>query len=597
MKIGILRIVCVLLPLLCIPKMAFAEVRLAILEFQGIGVDKSALHFLSDRVRSGVLEVSKDIRIDGEELIIMTRENMMAVLEDQGKTAADCVGECEVELAKNIGADYVISGEVGKVGSLYVLTIKIHETARANLLGSENVEARQIESLLSKAQEAGEDIFVDALGARMQNRSSTQNSNFQDGFLKGETDNWSVSDAGKKAIVSFDSNPSGAVVLIDGAILCAATPCSKKVTAGSRKVSVQKERYKPWVKRMTLKQGKKIDVDLEPTFGYLSIDSGVQKVSLFLDGKRIGETPIRRLEVDAGVHKISVQDPCYTGKEYEFKSVAGKEKRIEDYPIQARPAGLDVSVQDENGNDRIADVFADGKYIGESPGRYNIPLCSQTVSVRYDGVKQSKKVELRERKVKKIVFTNEEFKAKKEKLRGQSAGAFFNPKHSYVSWGSVSYGLDDTLLGSFGEIQLQYFTPLLPGFRLSLVDVYGSSDSFERSGSFLSVGAGYLLNLKFLAIVPFYQYRWLSYDSGSEDYRVGMLNHPHLLGVDVFPLVMDSYKKKEGRTGFGINLRGGVSFANPSQPSFFVGGSLLITCVSWSDEADECLGILEALAN
>ena len=47
--------------------------------------------------------MSKGQKIRGQELLIMTRENISQVLKDMGKSTADCQGECEVEIAKNIG--------------------------------------------------------------------------------------------------------------------------------------------------------------------------------------------------------------------------------------------------------------------------------------------------------------------------------------------------------------------------------------------------------------------------------------------------------------------------------------------------------------
>ena len=85
------------------------------LEFRGVGVGDTVLMILSDAVRTGVLDVTQGKEVDGDELVVMTRENMMDMLNQMGKTAEDCQGECEVEFARNIGADFVISGEVAAV--------------------------------------------------------------------------------------------------------------------------------------------------------------------------------------------------------------------------------------------------------------------------------------------------------------------------------------------------------------------------------------------------------------------------------------------------------------------------------------------------
>ena len=86
-----------------LPSTALATKRLAVLEFTGINVDNDFLFLISDTVRMGVLEELQNQDLD-DEILVMTRENMMDMLTQMGKTAADCRGECEVELARNIGA-------------------------------------------------------------------------------------------------------------------------------------------------------------------------------------------------------------------------------------------------------------------------------------------------------------------------------------------------------------------------------------------------------------------------------------------------------------------------------------------------------------
>ena len=122
-----------------IPSISFATKRMVVLEFIGVGVDAAALPVITDYVRSGVLEGIGKQQIDGQDMLVMTRENMMDMLSSMGKSAADCQGECVVEIARNIGTDYVVSGEMTKLGDLFVLNIKLHETARGHLLAVEKL--------------------------------------------------------------------------------------------------------------------------------------------------------------------------------------------------------------------------------------------------------------------------------------------------------------------------------------------------------------------------------------------------------------------------------------------------------------------------
>ncbi len=102
---------------------------LAVLEFR----DKVAAEqridaaFLSDQVRSAAKELLPQVKV-------ITRENMLVLLQSSGKDLATCEGECEVDTARRIGADLVISGELLKFGTQYKLNMKLHDTRSGELI-------------------------------------------------------------------------------------------------------------------------------------------------------------------------------------------------------------------------------------------------------------------------------------------------------------------------------------------------------------------------------------------------------------------------------------------------------------------------------
>ena len=96
--------------------------------------------YLADHVRQEVLDEHLGLQV-------MTRENMLVLLQSQGKTLAECEGECEVDTGRRLGADYVISGEVLRVGSQLKLSLKLHDTHNGTLLGAASASGRDVESL------------------------------------------------------------------------------------------------------------------------------------------------------------------------------------------------------------------------------------------------------------------------------------------------------------------------------------------------------------------------------------------------------------------------------------------------------------------
>ena len=138
--------------------------RLAVLEFQGRNLDPDILMTFSDAVRGGALT-----GVAGGGFSVITRENMLVLLKDMGKD--ECTeGDCEVETARNIGADYVVSGKVVRMEDVYVVTLKLHETRRGTLLGTDSVEAKTQIQLLRILSEHARKMVVSSFDGSMSER-------------------------------------------------------------------------------------------------------------------------------------------------------------------------------------------------------------------------------------------------------------------------------------------------------------------------------------------------------------------------------------------------------------------------------------------
>ena len=137
-----------ILLLLILPSLAQAEIkRLAVLEFTGVGVDQNTLLLFSDQARAGILKV-----INKDDILVMTRESTRKILKDMGKDISCMDGSCEVEIAENIGADYVVSGMVVKSGFEFVLTLKFFETHSSALLATQTADSTSLSTLRKTRQ-------------------------------------------------------------------------------------------------------------------------------------------------------------------------------------------------------------------------------------------------------------------------------------------------------------------------------------------------------------------------------------------------------------------------------------------------------------
>ncbi len=118
----------------------------------------TALETFADEARAGALAA-----VETKDVEVMTRENAAQLLESM--EGSRCVeGECEVETAKLIGADYVVSGNVSQLEGTWILTLKMHSTKNARLLGASiPLQAKGRVALLDKIRTAAESLVRNGL--------------------------------------------------------------------------------------------------------------------------------------------------------------------------------------------------------------------------------------------------------------------------------------------------------------------------------------------------------------------------------------------------------------------------------------------------
>jgi len=184
--------------------------------------------------------------------------------------------------------------------------------------------------------------------------------------------------------VAFASEPSGAVVMADGKLLCQTTPCNKTISLGRHLVSMQKERYQGHSKKILIGKGAKISWKLTPDFGWLSVSSVPAGLAVRLDDKEIGKTPVEKWEASKGVHDVLVSDPCYfdSGKRIILRR---EEHRRVEVSLKARQGGVRILAEGSDGNSLEAEVYIDDEFVGRTPLKNKVSVCSKTVEVKHEG--------------------------------------------------------------------------------------------------------------------------------------------------------------------------------------------------------------------
>jgi hypothetical protein len=129
--------------------------KLAVLDFKSYtdALKPEDVRYFTDVVRGSALRSAPG-------LSVMTRENLLVLLQATGKDAGQCEGECEVDTGRRIGADAVVSGEILKVGSKFKMSLKLHETAGGQLLSTAVASGKSIDELDESAQAAAADLLA-----------------------------------------------------------------------------------------------------------------------------------------------------------------------------------------------------------------------------------------------------------------------------------------------------------------------------------------------------------------------------------------------------------------------------------------------------
>ena len=100
------------------PAHAQDAIPIAVLDLTGHGIGDGELRMLSDRLR---VELFKTGHYQ-----VMEREQMKAVLDEQGFQQTKCVAtECVVEVGQLVGVRKMIAGNVGKIGRVYSITVRL----------------------------------------------------------------------------------------------------------------------------------------------------------------------------------------------------------------------------------------------------------------------------------------------------------------------------------------------------------------------------------------------------------------------------------------------------------------------------------------
>ena len=122
--------------------------QLLVLDFRSEGVDDGTARALQDITSSAFADTKRFGVLSGADI------SDMLDLEAQKQTAGCESSSCIAEIAGALGADYVVTGRITRLGSLFLLKLALLEPAKARTVGQETLEAKDLESFLPKIKKA-----------------------------------------------------------------------------------------------------------------------------------------------------------------------------------------------------------------------------------------------------------------------------------------------------------------------------------------------------------------------------------------------------------------------------------------------------------
>ncbi len=149
-----LALLLVLLPML----LGADEARLPKLVVLELKVNGKAISLDVAMTLTGMIR-QRMVKAIGSRAKMLSKEKVFEILKQAGKSAVQCTGECEVQTAREAGADYAVTGDVNPLGNKAVLVLEIKRSRDGVTVASERLKASPAD------MDANLDATVDALAA------------------------------------------------------------------------------------------------------------------------------------------------------------------------------------------------------------------------------------------------------------------------------------------------------------------------------------------------------------------------------------------------------------------------------------------------
>ena len=203
--------------------------------------------------------------------------------------------------------------------------------------------------------------------------------------------------------ISIKSDPSNAMILIDGKKAGATPTTIKDLSPGTHKVNISMNGYSVWSESVEVEaeKEKELTAELLEIRGTVNINSKPSGALILLDGKEAGTTPQTITDLTTGKHLVEASMEGYEHWSENIEVIAGKEYSMT-AALQEKTGSIDIRSEPLN-----ATILVNGKETGSTPETIkDLKPGMHQVEVRMDGFENwNNNVEVASGKERKLTVT------------------------------------------------------------------------------------------------------------------------------------------------------------------------------------------------
>ena len=342
-----------------------AQLVVSILDFKGEEVSKNILRASYKKLEAKLFETRR-FTITAKDL----RDDILKEAEYQ--YSGPCADECLVELGRQLGADYLVSGEIIDLIDSYQVNISITSMEKGTLFDAvEMITEHSTKDILNGIEE---------LALEMTRRIASATTSQQTMQQPGET-NFIQQTYGNIDIIT---DPKGADILIDLKEYGVTPKTIENIETGYHNLILNYPGYERLQKRIKVEEGQTLSISefLVPKTGSLSILTEPSGASVYLDNMTKGQTPLDVFDLPVKDYIIRIELMDYQVIERRI-SIQYGENTTQKYDLEPLPGKLSLFTSPS-----LAKININGRdYTSGSNGIASIelPVGRYTLNVTKDG--------------------------------------------------------------------------------------------------------------------------------------------------------------------------------------------------------------------